>query len=342
MEYEHGVTVERKITESMARFESGIDAKVGNAIRNGYLMRLSQIRDFVAVVEAGGIRAAARKLGVSQPAITRSVRGLETELHAKLLRRTPTGVVPTQPGRALFARARAAQAELRKAEEEVDQLGQTAGSVAFGVSPTSAIMVPEAINRFRIQFPETRVRIAEGLPHSLIPMVRDETLDFAICRRAIVKLDSGLAFRPLFRNDFVVVARKGHPLEKASSLAQLADAWWTSLLPLDAPDGPFAQAFPPTGLFVPKHVIQCESYITAIKLIAKTDMLGFLARQLLSDPILGDSLQEISVAEPLPSFAVGMFTRTGAPLTQVAAAMAKAVIAAGRSHAGGSEEASAV
>ena len=292
-------------------------------------MTLSQIRDFIAVVEAGGIRAAARKLGVSQPAITRSVRGLETELRARLLRRTPTGVVLTQPGRALFARARAAQAELRKAEEEVDQLAQTARAVAFGVSPTSAIVVPEAVTRFRQQFPQARIHIAEGLPQSLIPMVRDETLDFAICRRALVELDSGLAFRPLFRNDFAVVARKGHPLEKASSLAQLVDACWTSLLPLDAPDGPFAQAFSPTGLSVPKQVIQCESYNTAIRLIAKTDMVGFLARQLLSDPLLRD-LREIPVAEPLPSFAVGMFTRTGTPLTQVAAAMAKAVIAASR------------
>jgi DNA-binding transcriptional LysR family regulator len=304
-------------------------------------MTLSQIRDFVAVVESGGIRAAARKLGVSQPAITRSVRGLEAELRARLLRRTPTGVVPTQPGRALFARARAAQAELRKAEEEVDQLGHTAGSVAFGVSPTSAIMVPEAVTRFRQQFPQARIRIAEGLPQSLIPMVRDETLDFAICRRALVKLDSGLAFRPLFRNDFAVVARKGHPLEEASSLAQLVDACWTSLLPLDAPDGPFAQAFSPTGLSVPKQVIQCESYNTAIRLIAKTDMLGFLVRQLLSDPMLGDFLREIPVAEPLPSFAVGMFTRTGTPLTHLSAAMAKAVIAAARPRAARPEEASA-
>ena len=295
-------------------------------------MRLSQIRDFVAVVESGGIRAAARKLGVSQPAITRSVRSLEAELHAPLLRRTPTGVVPTQPGRALFARARAAQAELRKAEEEVDRLGQTAGGVAFGVSPTSAMMVPEAITLFRAQFPHTRVRIAEGLPQLLIPMVRDESIDFAICRRAIVKLDSGLAFRPLLRNDFVVVARKGHPLEKSTSLAQLVDAPWISLLPLDAPDGPFASAFSPTGLSVPQQVIQCESYNTAIGLIAKSDMLGFLSRQLLADSILGDFLCEVPVTEPLPSFAVGIFTRTGTPLTQAAAAMAKAVIAVARSR----------
>src|SRR5258705_11931080 len=100
-------------------------------------MRLSQIRDFLAVVESGGIRAAARELGVSQPAITRSVRRLEAELHTRLLQRTPTGVVPTQAGRAFLARARAAQAELRKAEGEADQLGEKGGSVAFGVSPTA-------------------------------------------------------------------------------------------------------------------------------------------------------------------------------------------------------------
>jgi len=304
-------------------------------------MTLSQIRDFIAVVEAGGIRAAARKLGVSQPAITRSVRGLEAELRARLLRRTPTGVVPTQPGRALFARARAAQAELRKAEEEVDQLGQSAGSVAFGVSPTSAMMVPEAITRFRTQYPQTQVRIAEGLPQSLIPMVKDETLDFAICRRAIIKLDSGLAFRPLLRNDFVVVARKGHALENATSMAQLVDASWISLLPLDAPDGPFASAFSPSGLSVPKQVIQCESYNTAIGLIARSDMLGFLSRQLLTDSLLGDFLREIPVTDPLPSFAVGMFTRTGTPLTQAGAAMAKAVISVARSRAARVEDAGA-
>ena len=296
-------------------------------------MRLSQIRDFVAVVESGGIRAAARKLGVSQPAITRSVRGLEAQLHARLLQRTPTGVVLTEPGRAFLARARAAQAELRKAEEEVDRLDQRAGSVAFGVSPTATIMVPEAITRFRQQFPQARVHIAEGLPQLLLPLVRDETLDFAICRRAVVKLDSALAFRPLFRHDFVVVARRGHPLEKASSLAQLVDASWISLLPIDAPDGPFASAFSPTGLPAPKQVIQCESYNTAIGLIAKSDMVGFLSRQLLAESILGDFLQEIPVAEPLPSYSVGMFTRSDTPLTQAAGAMASAIVAASRALA---------
>ena len=79
-------------------------------------------------------------------------------------------------------------------------------------------------------------------------------------------------------------------------------------------------------------MIQCESYNTAIGLIAKTDMVGFLSRQLLGDSILGDFLSVIPVAEPLPSFSVGMFTRTGTPLTQIAEAMAQAVIAAARAR----------
>ena len=296
-------------------------------------MRLSQIRDFLAVAESGGIRAAARKLGVSQPAITRSVRGLEAELHARLLQRTPTGVVPTQAGRAFLARARAAQAELRKAGEEVDQLGQRVGSVAFGVGPTAGIIVPEAITRFRQQFPQTRVRVAEGLPQMLLPLVRDETLDFAICRRAVVKPDSALAFRPLFRNDFVVVARRGHPLEKARSLAQLAEVNWISLLPPDAPGGPLDRVFSQAGLSAPQQVVQCESYNTAIALLVKTDMLGFLARQAVAESILRDFLQQIPVAESMPSFVSGMFTRADTPLTQLAAAMAKAVTATARALA---------
>jgi LysR family transcriptional regulator of abg operon len=242
-------------------------------------------------------------------------------------------VVPTQPGRAFFARARAAQAELRKAEEEVDQPGERAGSVAFGIGPTTAIIVPEAITRFRQQFPQTRVRIAEGLPQVLLPLVRDETLDFAICGRAVVKLDSALAFRPLFRNDFVVVARRGHPLGKARSLAQLAKANWISLLPPDAPGGPLDRVFSQAGLSVPQQVIQCESGNTAIGLLAKTDMLGFLSRRAAAESIRRDSLQQIPVTESMPSFIVGMFTRADTPLTQLAGAMAKAVTAAARALA---------
>ena len=78
-------------------------------------MRLNQIRDFVEVAKSGSLRAAARAVRVSQPAITKSIRQLESELGVQLLQRNARGAATTPAGKAFLARARVVQAELRKA-----------------------------------------------------------------------------------------------------------------------------------------------------------------------------------------------------------------------------------
>ena len=295
-------------------------------------MRLKQIQDFVAVIEAGSIHEAARKSGVSQPAITKSVRGLEADLHVQLLRRTNHGVVPTPAGRAFFARARVAHSELRKAEEEMAQLGDgTERSVAFGMGPTAGpLIAPDAIKDFRQHYPSTHVRILEGFPIRLLPLVREETLDFAIGARPEGKLDPSLAFRPLFRHDFTVVARKGHPMRNARSLSQLSDADWLDFLPFSLPDGPLERMFSSGGLPRPKMVIQCESYNIVVAVLAKTDMLGIISNRLLAAPFARDLLEPIEVNERLPSYTAGIFTRKDTSLTRPAAAMARAVTVTAR------------
>ena len=64
-------------------------------------MRLSQVQDFIAVAECGGIRAGAKARGVSAPAITKSIRLLEEELHVPLLTRTTRGIVLSRYGEAV-------------------------------------------------------------------------------------------------------------------------------------------------------------------------------------------------------------------------------------------------
>jgi DNA-binding transcriptional LysR family regulator len=294
-------------------------------------LRLTQIRDFLAVVEAGTIRAAARKLGVSQPTITKSIRGLETDLHVQLLRRSVRGIVLTPSGQAFYARARVVQSELRKAEEEASLPGgPDAGSVAFGIGPAVAILVlPEAVKRFRQQFPAARIRLIEGHANVLLPFVRDETLDFVIGLRGAKPLP-GFAFRALYRSELVVVARKGHPLHNARSIAQLADCDWLSTGTMAMPGGPLERLFASPGLPPPRPVMQCQAYTAIVALLAKTDMLGLMQRRLLAEPFARDVLQAIPVVEPMPSVTPGIYTRADTPLTRVASAMAKAVVAAAR------------
>ncbi len=294
-------------------------------------MRLRQIQDFVAVVESGSIRAAARKLGLSQPAVTKSLRSLEEELHARLVLRTPQGIVPTPSGRAFLARARAAQAELRKAKEEVAQLGGgSAGSVTFGVVPSAIPVVPDSVIRFRYRFPQVRLHIMEGYTHTLLPLVRDETLDFALGLRLGAKLDPAIAFRPLFRFAYIVVARKGHPLRNERSLAQLANAEWISLVPPGLPGGPLDRTFSSAGLPAPHQMIRCDSHNLAVALLANSDMVGIISRRMLTQSTTRDALEQIAVTESMPSYTVGMFARLDPPLTAPAAAMAKAVSLAAR------------
>jgi LysR family transcriptional regulator, regulator of abg operon len=129
---------------------------------------------------------------------------------------------------------------------------------------------------------------------------------------------------------WAVVARKGHPLRNARSLAQLAEADWLCLLPPPTSGSPLDLIFSTAGLPGPRVVIECDTHTAMITLLGKSDMLGSISRPLLDEPLVRDSLQEIAVAETMPSMTVGIITRTDPPLTPVAAAMARAVTAAAR------------
>lgn len=290
-------------------------------------MRLNQLTHFLAVVDGGSIREAARRLQMSQPALTKSIKGLEAELKVELMKRGTRGIVPTPVGNAFASRARAVHAELRRAREEIDELsGQGAGRVAFGIGQASAMLVlPLAVQHFRALWPRAEIRIVEGLPEALLPQVRDESLDFAVGAR-VDKLESSIAFKPLLRTARVVVARKGHPLAGARSLAELRQAEWIDVPPLYRAGA------------APLKVIRCESYQTAAALIAKTDLLALMSRRQLAEPFAARYLTMIPVKEPLPGFTVGMYVRAGTPMAPAADAMASIFATVSRSFASTTEQ----
>jgi DNA-binding transcriptional LysR family regulator len=293
-------------------------------------MRLSQIHHFVAVVQTGSLRAAAQALGVSQPAITKSIRRLEEALHVRLLQRNARGAALTPAGRAFLARARVIQGELRKAEEDLESLrGGARGTVGFGVAPAACMLiVPDAMLQFRRRHPRAAVRIVEGVNSALLPQVRDETLDFSVGQSSGRELDAALRFRPLFRLALAVVGRQGHPLRSAGSLSGLTDAPWLVFYPVGT--GALAKAFKDAGAALPSAVVQCESYASALALLAKTDTLGLIAPQMLTEPYAQRYLQRIAVREALPAPVIGLYLRADAPLTPAASAMAQAVTATAR------------
>jgi LysR family transcriptional regulator, regulator of abg operon len=294
-------------------------------------MRLTQIRDFVAVIHAGSLRGAARIVGVSQPAITKSIRQLEDELGVRLLQRNARGAAATPAGKAFLARARVVQAELRKAIDDLAAFqGGSEGSVSFGTaSQASMLVVPEAMQNFRQRFPNARVRVIEGVGTSFMAAVRDETLDFALAGSPPQPLDPALRFKPLLRLPLVVAGRAGHPLRGATSLRELVHLPWLMYYPLGA-GGMLEKAFTAIGQPMPRSIVQCESYATALSLLARTDTVGLIAPGILKTAFGPYPLQQIRVKETIPAPLLGLYTRSDAPLTAAAACMSQAISAAAR------------
>lgn len=291
-------------------------------------MRLNQIRDFLATVEAGSIRAAARRLEVSQPALTKSLRQLENELGAVLLARGVRGARPTELGRTFLARAKAVSADLQRARDELAQLrGSTAGSLAIGAAPGPALgLLPMVLAGLRPHWPEAVIRIVDVSPSGVLPALREGSLDFALSANVAPLVDAGTEYvaEPLYLNDSAVVARRGHRLARARRLAGLADAEWIrSGYPGDASALP--ELYRRAGLPAPKYRVDCPSFLMVPELVARTDLLAVVPWQIADREVRAGRLARVALRERFPPRQIRLYRRADAPLTPIAAQCAALV-----------------
>lgn len=123
-------------------------------------MELRELRAFVAVVEEGGLSAAARRLHVSQPALSQTVGGLERQLGVKLLVRGSTGVRATEAGTALLGEARAVLARYEQAVRSMGRYtGPGGGALRVGVPlELPAGLLDPAVAELAAAHPDTRVQ----------------------------------------------------------------------------------------------------------------------------------------------------------------------------------------
>jgi len=101
---------------------------------------------FAAIIEHGSLAKAAKTLGISQPALTKSMNRLESELGIRLLERSPTGITPTTSGELIYAHAKLIRTEMDLAGNRLR--GETDGSraVTIGTLPSLAgSIVPLAV-----------------------------------------------------------------------------------------------------------------------------------------------------------------------------------------------------
>jgi DNA-binding transcriptional LysR family regulator len=283
-------------------------------------MKLTQLSAALAVAERGGLRAAARHLGVAQPALTRGIAELERELGVPLFERRARGVVVTPTGAMFLRRASAVLAEVRRAREEVEQAaGGTGGTVTVGLSSVPLMsLVPDAMAAFRARFPDVRLQLAEGAFPLIEPGLKDGTVDCYVGPQPGAPLAPELVREVLFTNTRGVMCRAGHPLAAARSLRELAGAEWLATSITHRADEELEEIFRRHGLGAPRITMQGQSALSIMVQLLWSDALAFVPVQWTDFPLVAPHLVQIPIREKLEAPAIVLVKRAGLPLTPAA------------------------
>lgn len=292
-------------------------------------MQLRHITALVAVADTGSLRAGAKRLGISQPALTKAIREIETLMGVSLLQKTVRGTIPTEAGRTFLVRARSIVEEMQRAKEEMSQLaGAHAGSVTVGLSVGAALLSGGAIQTFMRTHPHVRVRIIEGLFDQLVSGVRQGRLDFSVGGLPAAEIEDRLHFDILFQNRIVPAVRHGHPLANARSFADLVNCDWA--LTTDDPTyiAHLNKHFSTLGLPAPRIRLRCESFFTLLQLAPDTDFVVAISHTLLRHPITAEHLRPVEISDPCPTARFALVRKADVPLTPHAKALADCITAA--------------
>lgn len=182
-------------------------------------MDLRQLRYLVEIVDAGSISRAAAALSVTQPALGMQVRKLEDELGMALLVRHSRGVVPTEAGTVLAARARAIIQELARTRRDLTDLsGPPRGEVALGIHASPGLaFVPVLVRLMAVELPGVTLRLTEGTSDSILDLLQRNALTMGFSTRR--RHEDAIDYEPLFSEDPVFIGRAGDPLASARPIS---------------------------------------------------------------------------------------------------------------------------
>lgn len=290
-------------------------------------MRLQHLYLILALAETGTLRAAAQRLNVTQPALTKALRQLEEELGTALVIRSSKGVRLTASGELMAARAASAVREIERARDEVAWMIQhVRARVSLGVSPAAAIvLLPGAFARMRARFPQVQIGVIDAIYPRSLTMLRAGELDIAVGPLPPEGAGRDLRVAPLFDAQQVLVAREGHPLARARRLADLQGAAWVITGPPNGPGDPRRIGFERRGLAMPQVLLQCESFSTLVAVLPSVDAVAIMPQRFFTEYARRMRIVQLPIEDVLPIVTLHAVWRADTPLTAPAARLLDAL-----------------
>ena len=176
-------------------------------------IRLRHLRCFVTVARLRSFVHASDALGLTQPAVSRSVRELEKILGHQLFDRTMRGAQLTDRGRLFLASAETGLLHIARGTDAVSGGDGSMQVVRIGALPNvCSQFLPNIVVRFKAIEPDVRFQITPGTNAELLQGLRRGESDFVVGRLSSSEDMKGLSFEALYDEPLIFAVRSGHPL----------------------------------------------------------------------------------------------------------------------------------
>lgn len=280
---------------------------------------------FATIVEQGSLAKAGRHLGVSQPALSKSMDRLEGELGFKLMERSAAGIVPTASGELIYTHARLIRDEMNLASARVKGSEGNSSVVTFATLPSlSSSVIPLAVARWKERYPEVLVRVFEKVQVELLLGLLRGEYDFIVGQTEFfdVVLD-GLKQRVLFRDRLCVFARPKHSLFMKKKLvwADLAKFPWVSPMVGWSQRTVLEKLVASENIESPQQLVECGSIDFTKSLVAASDHLALLPAHAVTAAVSDGVIKALPITVSALKRDIAVIFRERSPLLSVSQAL---------------------
>jgi pca operon transcription factor PcaQ len=277
-------------------------------------IKIRHLEAFVEVARQKSVGRAAASLGLTQPAVTRTIRELEGIVGQPLVTRDGRGIRLSRQGETFLAHAGRSLAAVRGGISALSDPAGRGPTVRIGALPTvSATIMPEAVARHLESGHPSRLRVVTGENRVLLDQLRKADLDLVVGRMPAPDLLEGLRFEPLYRDRVVFVVASNHPLARTRRVGLDVLARHPVLVP---PEGSIIHPFVERviieqGLARPLREVETVSDSFGRAYVREKQAIWIISRGVVAAEIESGQFCELPIDTASTLGSVGLVTRGG-------------------------------
>lgn len=302
-------------------------------------MLTDDIEYFLAVAATGTLTTTADRLGISQPALSKSIQRLERKVGVRLIARGPRGVELTEAGRAFHDRLQAVSRNMDDAVQEARNIGGgQAGLLRLGVTPATSDFALRALFPTLLdERPAAHVSLSTAFSGPLLEEVARRGVELAVCPIP-EKTDPVLTFESLYADPCCLIMRAGHPLaaRKTIAIEDLAGQSWAGTRKHEFTRSQLEHAFRRRGLRLGSVIVEADSLGALVAVVSRTSLISMINVRSVREGGLTESVVVRPLAFDDLERRIGIVRRTGylSPIAERACEILRDAARAGEPPAG--------